>query len=482
MKKGLKINAFVWIAAIAVLVAAVPINLIFSKIDLSVDMTPYKAFTLSDRAKETLSSLDKPVDIYALCDIDELYDSYDKGEEDYMMVDMYAKTLRAMAKYDKVTLHEKDIITEPDFVKKVDPDNIMNLQSNDILVECDGQFRNIKSNSGLYINNSETGNIEFYGENSVIGAINYLESGIVPTLYFVSGHGENSISDYTYLQNIMKSQNYSIKDLDLASEMKIPDDTLMLVFAGPKEDLGDDEMKVVQNYIDNGGNISMFMSPNEAPVKYKNFEKILAEFEIVMDYNRIRETDKSYFANGDPYTIMCTYTDVDFNKALISDQENAGLSLYMPESRSFYTTSDDENTSGIDVEPLIQTFSTAESESYGGTDENAANIKGLMYIAARSENPNKNNSKLFVTGTAQFMADKTMQEGYTILSPYIFLCSVTWMDEINSDMIYPTRVQSVDFMSIPNEKTGYIILAVIIIYPVLISLAGVFIWMRRRNS
>ena len=481
MKKGLKVNVFVWIAAVAVLVAAVPINLIFSKIDLSVDMTPYSAYSLSDKAKETLSSLDKPVDIYTLCNLDELYEGYEKGEEDYMKVDMYVKTVRAISEYEKVTLHQKDIIKEPDFVTEKDPENIMNLQTYDILVECDGQRRNV-SNTELFAINSDTGNIEFYGENSIIGAIDYLESGVVPTLYFVGGHGENTIASYTYLNKILKSQNYSIKDLDLPAEMKIPDDALMLVFAGPKSDLSDEEMKIIQSYIDNGGNISMLMSPNKAAVKYKNFEKILAQFEIAMDYNRIRETEKDYFVDGDPYTIMCSYTDVDFNEALISDQEQSGLPLYMTASRSFYSLSDEESKTGITVEPLIETYDTAESENYGGTDENAANIKGLMYIAARSENPNKNNSKLFVTGTAEFLADKTMQEGYTILSPYIFLCSVTWMDKLNSDMIYPTRVQAVDYISIPDVKTGNIILVVIIIYPILISLAGVFIWMRRRNS
>ncbi len=481
MKKGLKVNAFVWIAAIAVLVAAVPINLIFSKIDFSVDMTPFSAFSLSDKAKNTLSSLEKPVDMYVLCNLDELYDGYEKGEEDYMKVDIYVHTVRAMAEYENITLHEKDIVKDPDFVKEKDPENIMNLKTYDILVECDGQLRNV-SNSELFAINSDTGNIEFYGENSIIGAIDYLESGIVPTLYFVGGHGENSVSDYTYLSQIMKSQNYSIKDLDLADEMKVPDDAFMLVFAGPKEDLSDEEMTVVQSYIDKGGNISMFMSPNKAEIKYKNFEKILAEFEIAMDYNRIRETEKDYFAGDDPYTIMCSYTDVDFNEALKSDQERSGLSLYMPASRSFYSITDDDSKSGIEVEPLIETFDSAESEVYGGTDKNAPAINGLMYIAARSENPNKNNSKLFVTGTAEFMADKTMQEGYTILAPYIFLCSVTWMDQLNSEMIYPTRVQAVDYISIPDTKTGNIILVVIIVYPILISAAGVIIWMRRRNS
>ena len=50
MKKGLKINSFAWIAAAAVLAAAVPVNMIFSKIDVNVDVTPFSAYSLSESA------------------------------------------------------------------------------------------------------------------------------------------------------------------------------------------------------------------------------------------------------------------------------------------------------------------------------------------------------------------------------------------------------------------------------------------------
>lgn len=480
MKKGLKVNTIAWVAAIVLLIAAVPVNLIFSMIDVDIDMTPYGAYTLSDGAKSSLSSLKEPVTLNVLCDLDELYTYYSKGSEDYMKVDMYAKTVRAMAQYDNVILKETDIIKNPEFVTKVDPDNKMGLQSYDILVECGGKYRNV-SNKELFANNADTGNIEFYGENFIVKAIDYLESGITPTMYFITGHGEKSVSDYSYLVNILSSQNYLVKELDLSSE-NIPEDALMLIAAGPKQDISDQEYEKISAYLNKGGNISLFMSPNAGEFTYKNFEKILASYEIGMDYNRIRETEKDYIADDDPYTIMCSYTEVDFTEALRADQETAGLALYMPASRSFVSLSDEDKDTGIKVEPLIQTFQTAASEAYGGIDKRGGAISGVLYISARSEDPNRKNSKLFVTGTAEFMADATMQEGYTILSPYLFLCSVTWMDQLNSEMIYPTRVAAVDYITIPDVKTGNIILAVIIIYPILIASAGVVIWMRRRNS
>ena len=38
MKNGVKVNLFAWVAAVAVLAAAVPIYLIFSKVDVKVDV------------------------------------------------------------------------------------------------------------------------------------------------------------------------------------------------------------------------------------------------------------------------------------------------------------------------------------------------------------------------------------------------------------------------------------------------------------
>ena len=54
MKKGMKVNTIAWIAAAAVLAVAVPLNLIFTKADKSIDVTPFSAYSLSDSAASTL--------------------------------------------------------------------------------------------------------------------------------------------------------------------------------------------------------------------------------------------------------------------------------------------------------------------------------------------------------------------------------------------------------------------------------------------
>lgn len=477
MKKGLKVNTIAWIAAIVVLAAAIPLNLIFSKVDVSIDVTPYNAYSLSEKASQALEKLEKPVDMYVLYNLDELFEGANPGEEEYMMADMFVTTLRQMSAYDKITLHEVDITKNPEFVDEHDPDGYMNLGSADILLECDGNKRDINFRT-LFTNNAETGSIEFYGENYIMGAIDYLQSGITPTIYFATGHGEKSLSEYSSLKSMLKSQNYDAKEIDLISEGKVPDDATTVLYAAPKSDISKEEKEILMNYLANGGNLTMLISPNSDKIRYRNIESVLASFEIAMDYNLIYETENGYCASDDPTTIMCKFVENDFTQGLRDSQGD--ISLYFSPSRSFYSIGDDD--SKLEVDPLVETYETALSEMCGGEESDAQVPGGVLYIAAKAEDPTRNNSKLFVAGSADFMADATIQQGYTILAPYLFLTTVSWMDTINTEMLYPTRVQTTDYISIPDTKTGNVILVVMIAFPILIAATGVLVWARRRNA
>ena len=135
MNKSIKVNMFAWVAAAVVLLAAVPINMIFSKVDVSFDMTPHKAFSLSEKAKSTLESITEPIDMYVLYDLDHLHDNSSPGDQYYMMADMYMNTVQAIAEYDNITLHEVDIMKDPEFVEEKDPEGYMNLSELDILLD-----------------------------------------------------------------------------------------------------------------------------------------------------------------------------------------------------------------------------------------------------------------------------------------------------------------------------------------------------------
>lgn len=481
MKKGMKVNTIAWIASAAVLAAAVPINMIFSKIDVRVDVTPYNAYSLSEDAEKALSSLEKPVDVTVLYELDRLYDDSEPGEAEYMMADMFVSTMRQMDEFDKITLHEVNIEKNPGYIKEKDPEGFMNLSTADILLECDGNIRDVSFRT-LFTTNPETGSVEFYGESAIMGAINYLESGVTPTIYFTEGHGEKGLDSFVSLVNMLKTQNYSVRTLDIAKEGSIPDDATTVVMAAPSDDISKQEKEIILDYAARGGNLSMFLSPQSKKIDFKNIEAVLASYEIGMDYNRIYETKTGYYLPSDQYTVMCQFVDNDFNKGIISAQ--GGQNLYMPSSRSFYNTSDDD--SQMEVETLISTYDTAMCEPFGGTEDCPLG-GGVLYLAAKAEDPSRNGSKLFVTGTSEFVEDasitKIMNETNTAsLSPYLFLSTVSWMDKINSDMLYPTRVQATDYITIPDKKTGNIILVIMIAFPVLIAASGVIVWARRHNA
>lgn len=477
VKKGLKVNTIAWIAAAVVLVAAVPINMIFSKVDVSIDVTPYNAYSLSDEAMNAINSLEKPVDMYVLYRLDDLYEGTSPGQADYMKADMYVTTMRQMAESEKITLHEVNISDTPGFVDEKDPEGYMGLSDGDILLECNEMKRNVPFRT-LFATNSETGSIEFYGENAIMGAIDYLQSGITPTIYFTTGHGENPLESYSNLENMLKTQNYAAKSLDISAEGAIPEDATTVLFAGPMEDISSEEKDILMDYAAKGGNITMLLSPNEKKIDYKNIEAVLKSYELAMDYNRVYETESSYHADDDKYTIMCKFYDTDFNQGLIKTQGD--IALYTSPSRSFYSIGNDDST--IEAEPLIETYETAASELCGGTRTDIEIPGGILYLAAKAEDPSRNNSKLFVMGSADFMTDKTLEQPYTLLMPYLFLTSVSWMDDANTEMLYPARVQTTDYITIPNKGTGHVILAIMIAFPILISAAGVIVWARRRNA
>lgn len=485
MKKGMKVNTIAWIAAAAVLVAAVPVNMIFSKLDRAVDVTPFSAYSLSDSAIETLSSLEKPVDITVLYELDRLYDDSQPGEAEYMMADMYVNTLRQMDKFEKINLKEVDIEKNPGFVSEKDPQGLMNLSAGDLLLECNGLSRDV-SLSTLFTTNGETGSVEFYGENSILGAISYLESGTTPTIYFTEGHGEAATDTCSSLVSVIQSQNYSVKTIDISKE-DIPEDAVTIVMAAPSKDLSTDEKNKILSYCSKGGNLTMLLAPQGEKITFPNIEAVLASYEIGFDYDIVCETNSERYAGDDEAAVMCEFVETDFNKAII--QAQAGSDLYMPNSRSLYSTQSEDSDveSPVKQEVLIQTFDSACMLVYGGNHTGDILFDGVSYLAAIAEDTSRNNSKLFVSGSYDFVRDESVIEimnttGAASLAPYMLLSTISWMDKVNAQSVFPTRVSATDYITIPDVKTGNIILVVMIALPVLIAASGVIVWLRRRNA
>ncbi|MDE5792531.1 MAG: GldG family protein, partial [Oscillospiraceae bacterium] len=385
--------------------------------------------------------------------------------------------------------------THPELVTQLKEDGY-NLSVGDMVFHCEGRTKHV-SGVNMYQyevsydddNNRTVEAAYFRGENYITGAINAVATGREASVYFLSGHGEKTLdNDYTVFNKNMKNSNYNAKELNLATVTEIPEDATMLVVAAPKSDFTNDETRVINNYLENGGNICFLMSPNENTIAYKNIESIMNSFGIGMDYDIVAETDTSLYVSGDPYTYRVSIvrnedTDIDLTSE-VADMTDNGYYAFMSDSRSFYQYFGAEDTS-LQIGSLLQTVSTtnnygesvssAVGEPYGGTDAMTEKLEGYpLDLAMYSISSSRNNAKMFVIGNAEFIDDINVAQDYMIIPVYLMLSNMTWM--YNSDLILDMGIadkeRNYDSIKINSESAANTTMIIFITVPVIVGLVG----------
>ncbi len=59
----------------------------------------------------------------------------------------------------------------------------------------------------------------------------------------------------------LESKNYSVKPLNLLVDNKIPEDARVIVIAGPKKPVSQDEVKLLKDFLDKGGSLIVMEDP-----------------------------------------------------------------------------------------------------------------------------------------------------------------------------------------------------------------------------
>ena len=114
-------------------------------------------------------------------------------------------------------------------------------------------------------------------------------------VYFLSGHNERDINDsqdgkgFAVAKKAIETQNYEVKDLNLAEKPSIPDDCAVLIIAGPKVSLLPTESAVINQYVDAGGKILLMVDPDVNPGMGDELKKwkIGLDDDIVVDASGI---------------------------------------------------------------------------------------------------------------------------------------------------------------------------------------------------
>ncbi len=222
-----------------VLVIIVIIQLIGLKHNARFDLTGNKRYSLSPQSLKVLGNLKQDIKAYSF---------YSEGEQDYETVRDLLKQYQDASprfRYEFVDLDKNPFIG-----KKFD----VNSYSTTVL-EYGEAHRKVTNAT----------------EKDFTNAIVKLTRGDAKKkIYFTTFHGERDLESteaegIQFLKLGLQDTNYEVDVLNMVKTGTVPDDCHILAIMGPTQDFLDSELTALNEYIQRGGNLAVFIDPNTAP-------------------------------------------------------------------------------------------------------------------------------------------------------------------------------------------------------------------------
>jgi ABC-2 type transport system permease protein len=472
-KRSLKYGTNAMIMVIAVVAIAVLLNVIVSFLDLQLDLTPDKLYSLSDTSEDILDELDNDVEIIGLFD-DAIISSSSEYKDVTELLSLYAKHPRIKVQY-------IDPDKNPGIIKQLDPDNTMDLQYYDFVVKSTVNGNEKKKKLEYYDlfkmeMNQYTYSYVNTGSNAeqgFTGAIKYVTAEYTPVVYFTEGHDENSVtSDYTYLKDSLERNNYLVKNINLMSLDEIPDDAELIVFASPKKDITFSERDLLERYFLDGGNAIFMFDYLESDPSFDEMNKLFSKFNIAVNYDKVKENDESRHVPQDPYTIL-----VDANANSITPNS---FNTVLGNSRSISILNNEKDY--VTVTPLIRTSDRAVGEMVNKS--RGEDIKGPLDIAAAVEyGGGTEKAKILVTGNSSFVSDDAFQTygNFYLQNMNFMLQTMGWMVDAQDEVIVPTKTYDVNTFNITQTQASVMSVVLTVVLPLIIFATGLMVYLRRRH-
>lgn len=472
-KRSLKHGSNSAILIVAVIAIAVLVNLLVGTLDLKLDLTPNRLFSLSDVTKNELDSLEQDVEIIGLFDDGKLSgDSQFKEVTDLLA--LYQKNPHIKVEY-------VDPDRDPTIINQLDPDGTMELKGTNFVVRSvvnGNEKRKKLEYYDLFAVQFDQNTFQTYttgstAEQGFTGAIKYVTAEVTPVVYFTEGHDEIDM-DYEYknVKDYLEKNNFLVKKLNLISVDKVPEDAEMVIVASPGKDITLNEKDVLDEYLSNGGNAIFMFDYQANDPSYDQFNSLFSKFNLAINYDRVKETNENNHIPNDPNTILLSVN----SNSIISQK----FSTLLNNSRSVSILKNEKEY--ITATSLMRTSEDAIGEMVDRS--RGDDLNGPLDIAVAVEyKGGMNPSKIIVMGNASFISDSAYQSfgNYYNNSMVFFLHSMNWMIDKQDEIIVPTKDYENNRIAITQQQTNIVGGALLILFPLLILGTGLVVFLRRRH-
>ena len=439
------------------------------------DFTTKKMYSLSDETKERLNGLESEITIEVINfkNVSYLLEYVDKYE----------------IASDKIKVEKiEDVSTRVDLQEKYG----IEAEDNLIIVK-NGEKTKALIESDLYTYDYATNKTIYRTEEALTNAIMEVTLEEKPHVYILEGKAYNDPEkSMALIATQLIAEANEVDLLDILTTGSVPEDCDCLIITTLKQDLTDLERDKILEYINKGGKLLMLTSQNTLEVDTPNFDQILAQYGITLEYGAILEQDKSKMLY-DTSSMIITEASAQY---LENIDMNLKLCMVTPGSIKF---ADKDKLKELNVE--YETIASTSEKSFVRTDfnqenasrtdkdsEEGANIVGAYVTKMVVDGENEDVfSNLIIFSDETFASTGQMVIGYQAIfaanlynNQDVVLNSVSSLTE-RKDTITIRKDSETEHYTVSDQE-DVMIKTIIFVVPVLIISAGVVVWMVRRRK
>ena len=466
-------------ATAIVLVIVLVINLLVGVLPTKLtkfDITENKLYSITEQTKAVLQSVNKDITVYwILTDGDE---------------DGYLKSLLELVQEQNshIKVVRRDTNVYPNFASEYTTETVY---PNSLVVESGEKARYLTYAGDIYTQDyadyytTGTYTQYFNGEGALLSAINYVTSEELPKLYVLGGHGEAALS--ATFEAAVKNQNIESAELSLLTVDAVPEDADGILINAPASDISTAELKMLQDYMANGGNVMLISDIYTGNSKLTNLDALMAEYGMASVSGMVVETDRNYYFSMQQQAIQHAILPALQEHAITEPLVNGNYFVMFNGAHGILES--EEVPTDVTVTPLLSTSATAYSK-LDGTNLNNYNkadgdINGPFAIAAlATKNADTDTESNVIWVGSVTLVDETVNDYVSGGNMDLFLNMLGYLcDPEAAEMtIHAKPISDTKRLTMGSNTTAILSTVVLALIPLGYLACGVTIWYRRKRQ
>ncbi len=429
------------------------VNFLADRYSQRLDLTSSRVYTLSQVTLKVLSDLKEPVDVFAF------YTQNDPGR-----VQAQDLLKEYSTKNPNLRVHFVDPDQEPGLAR---------------------EFGVTASGTTVFRMQGRTQQTLGSNEVDFTGALVRLANPSQKKVYFLTGHGEHNIDDfspagYSQLKDTLEKFGYLATNLNLITTGSVPDDAIALVVASPRQPLMDAEKKAIADFLDKGGDMIVMAEPRIGSSPPPSLNDLVERYGVKFTDGVILDPER-FAARDIRLTVIAEYEFTTITTGL------QGLATIFPTTSAVITTT--ETVTGairtlftktspgswVTTDPASGTFDPQRGDIRGPV----ANAATVDYKKPGTETESTApDTRIVLIGDSDFVTNQFVSQ--VPANTDFFLNALNWLTSSEELLGIAPKSPDVRSVFLTSTQQNLVFVSSTLLIPLLVLAAGGVIWWRRR--